>query len=69
MKFQKLGPKLYYAAAKQAGVHYRIDGREMEGYRVDTMRPLVPVWEAIDGGKPVQTLKQAKALIAEYRRF
>jgi hypothetical protein len=47
--------------------HFRIDGRGVNGYRVDVMKPLVPVWEAIDGGNPVSTLKEGKSLIRGWR--
>jgi len=42
---------------------YRIEKTGKGQYRVDVMRPIVPVWESIDGGTPVRTLKDARAMI------
>jgi len=48
--------------------HYRIDGRDRRGYRVDVMKPPLMIWEAIDGGQEVATIAEAKALIKRHTK-
>lgn len=58
---------IYGAEGQYVGAHgrsyvvpIRIDGRSSK-FRVDAMKPLFPAWEAIDGGRGLDTLDEAKA--------
>ena len=71
MTFKKLADRLYITtngvAINGRTYHFRIDGRNNSGYRVDVMRPLIPVWEAIDGGEAVKFIKHGKSLCEAFR--
>lgn len=74
MNFEKIADHIYIAEGIVVDIidiagrpskrvrHYRIDGRGGEGYCVDVMKPPFMIWEAIDGGAAVKTIREAKAM-------
>lgn len=74
MRWEKKADRIYGAAAdvpcgrRVYHLGFRIDGREGP-YRVDAWKPLIPVWEAIDGGVGFSSVKEAKAFVTSWRRL
>jgi hypothetical protein len=71
VRFEKVGPHMYGGLVDveitdirgdtyTKKIAVRLDGRDVEGYRVDVKSMAVQPWEAIDGGYPFKTLKDAK---------
>ncbi|NIU85258.1 MAG: hypothetical protein GWN31_15795 [Candidatus Thorarchaeota archaeon] len=56
----------YFGDRETRVVAFRIDGRNIKGYRVDIKDNRLFPWEAIDEGTPPRNLKEAKKLVRDY---
>lgn len=67
MPWTRVAPRIHTREVVLNGlvVHLRLDGRG-EGWRADRASWPVPMWEAIDDGDPLPTLKDARALASRW---